>query len=174
MHCSEIDWRHSWISRVLAALDRALVGLEAEFDDGLDLLERAESLVGLGYVAIQVYIHGAAADLAKLFPGRCPVPRKLRSSKSPLANNADVTCVECIWAAANYFKHHDAWHNWEADCHRGTLSALKRLGISKKTAFPCVEVLRRLQGDDWRLAPLLHVARSWRKSWLMKLKDAVP
>ncbi|MEW6252270.1 MAG: hypothetical protein AB1716_16650 [Planctomycetota bacterium] len=81
--------------------------------------------------------------------------------------------VESIWAAANYFKHHDEWQNWEKDARKDTLRMLKTLGISKETEFPCVEVLRLLQGDDWRLSELLDVARKWRESWFSDLHGAV-
>ncbi|MGH7179592.1 MAG: hypothetical protein ACREJC_19610 [Tepidisphaeraceae bacterium] len=173
MHIREIDWRHSWISQTLDALDQGLASLRADFSDGIDLLEHAETLVGLGYVAIQVYIRGASEDLASLFPS-CPKVTVLRSSESAVVNDANLTHIESIWAAANYFKHHEEWRDWERDARKDTLSALKKLGISAKTEFPCAKVLQRLQGDDWQLASLLDVAKSWRESWLLKLRDSVP
>jgi hypothetical protein len=169
MDIAEFDWRYSSISNALIALDQGCAGLRGQFDDGLDMLEHAESLVGLGYVALQVYIGGTVADLAEVFHG-CPDAAVLRSSESPVVDKAGITYVESVWAAANYFKHHDEWHDWTRDARKETRVAFEKLGISNKTEFPCYEVLRRLNGDDLQLASLLVVAEAWRESWFAKLR----
>src|SRR5437867_2331517 len=124
----ETDWRHSWTMRALVGLDQQMDALGTDLDDGLDQLEHAETLVGLGYVALQVYIRGAAEDLGKLFT-HCPKLPALRSGRCGVANAANITVIEGVWAAANYFKHHDEWEDWERDARRETLTALKELGI---------------------------------------------
>jgi hypothetical protein len=173
MRVSEFDWRYSWISRALVALDQGVAGVGDDIEDGLDCLEHAETFIGLGYVAIQAYINGVAEDLKWVFAD-CPKAPMLRNNESPIVNNTDVTHVESIWAAANYFKHHDEWGDWERDAHGDTLSVLKKLGISEKTEFPCVEVLRVLQGKRWELASLLDAARRWRESWFLRLQLGLP
>lgn len=183
MRRQEIDWRHPWIAGALLALDQGIADIPSHFKDGIDMREHAESPIGLGFVAIQVYIDGTVADLAQLYlgqasdrAGQAHQREKLTAANSKVVKDAEITYVGAIWAAANYFKHYRVRSDWNGGplgLQKQTICALAKLGISKTTEQPCVEVLQRLQGDDWQLSPLLDIAGKWREAWISRLKTPV-
>jgi hypothetical protein len=114
----EFDFRHSWTLETLEALDRGIEKLSANYDDGLDLLEHAEELVGLGFVALQGYVSGTQANLRTVFPAFAISNEDLRAQHCQTTSG--VTHIEAIWAAGNYYKHHDEWPDWTPVAARRT------------------------------------------------------
>lgn len=157
------------MASVLIALDQQVANLVARIDDGLDLMEHLEPLAGLGCVAIQVYIDGTATDLGKVF-SLCPGREELNRCEAPTLAPTGISFVQAIGAAANHFKHKDDPKYWTGPRGKKRRIVLEALGISESTEFPCVEVVRRMQGDTWKLLPLLEVARTWRESWFKTLR----
>jgi hypothetical protein len=164
------DWRYSWTREALEGLDASLQRLAVSQRDGLDMLEHAETLVGLGYVALQAYLSSALSDLKVVVGAGCPGPRRLRSERSAVIPGTVLSFVQVIWAAANYFKHHDEWPSWAPDGKRkDTVEMLAKVGISERSEFPCSELLRLLRQGGWDLAPLADVVSEWREAWFAAL-----
>lgn len=157
------------MASALFALDQEVARLASDLDDGLDMMEHAEVLAGLGCVALQVYTDGTATDLVKVFP-RCPGREELDRREAPIVAQTGISLVQAIGAAANHFKHKDDPEYWTGSRGRKRRAVLDALGISESTDFPCAEVVRLMQGDTWKLLPLLEVARTWRESWFKKLR----
>lgn len=159
----EIDFRYSSTWDVIQGLDHALSNRDRRVD-GLHQLETAETILGIGYIALQTYITGAIADLAVVFPS-CKKPHELRAM-SALLGNTPATVIEAVWSFANYFKHHDEWSDWKAEgSRRSTIETLTSLGINEDTEFPCIELMKILDSDNWpRLLPLMQFASNWRES----------
>jgi hypothetical protein len=91
----EFDFRHAATSEVLAALDHGMEAVDLS-RDGIELLEFADALLGIGCIALQAYITGACADLAAIFPD-CPKRHELRARQSPVIADTGVSLVEAIW-----------------------------------------------------------------------------
>jgi hypothetical protein len=162
------DFRYSWTLETLEALDRGLSKLSADQQDGLDLLEHAEELVGLAFVALQGYVSATTADLRDLSPTLALTNEDLRARNSPAASG--VTHIEAIWAAGNYYKHHDEWPDWTpVAARRNTILTLGSLGISSATEFRCVETMKALHGSWVPLPRLLQSASEWRDAWVSEL-----
>src|SRR5437588_10208875 len=100
----EFDFRYSSTWDVIKGLDHAISNRDRRAD-GMDQLETGETILGIGYIALQTYITGAISDLAAVFPS-CKKPHELRAM-SPLLGNTHTTVIEAVWSLANYFKHHD-------------------------------------------------------------------
>jgi hypothetical protein len=141
--------------------------------DGLDLLEHAESIVGVAYVALQAYITGSMADLRGAFTDHCPSATDLRRESNPRPGDSARSPVEIIWTGANYFKHHDKWSkDWgQTGKNRDTVVELKLLEVDQETEFPCVALLKRLQGSSLGLIDLATTVSSWRERWLSQLRS---
>jgi hypothetical protein len=168
----EFDFRYNWTCDVLTALDRAIDGIDPDAD-GLDQLETGESIIGIGFIALQTYIAGATADVAAVFRGCCRKAYDLRAMESPSVARSGVRVVEAIWAAANYAKHHDEWPDWQPHGPREpTIQTLGLLGISKSTEFPCVEVLELLPPPgEHHLLPLLESVSGWREALFTAMRS---
>jgi hypothetical protein len=166
----EFDGRYAWTREAIAALENGLEQLPNDHDDGLDLLEYAEELVGLSFVTLQVYVSGTTTTLGKMFPDRPEsVAEGLRSRNCPSV--LGVPFVEGIWATGDYYKHHDEWPDWTPvkNKSKNTILTLGKLGITARTEFPCVETLKVLQGGWGRLVGLLEVASAWREASFSEL-----
>ncbi len=169
MHWLEFDWRYSWALETLKALDHGVEKISNEYSDGLDLLEHAEEIVGLGFVALQTYVSGTITTLKKVFRPLSAADEDLRSRNCRSASG--VTVVESIWAAGNYYKHHDMWPDWNPKGRRGSIIlTLSKLGISAASKFPCVETMEVLQGPGAPLVGLLEVASTWREASFSQLR----
>jgi len=170
-HIREFDFRHSWTFETLQTLDHGIQKLVADQLDGLDLLEHLEDVVGLAFVALQTYITGTEAHLRAVFPAATLNSRDVRSQNCDATSG--VRYVEAIWAAGNYYKHHDQWPDWQPNGARAeTIISLGKLGISEATEFPCVEVKKALNAETLPLADLLAVVSDWREAWLSHLRTA--
>jgi hypothetical protein len=159
----------------IRGLDDALAKLDAESNeedaDAFDLLDEAESVLGLGFTGLQVYISKTMSAGWRSFK---PIPdlEKLGNLYCPLKVKGKVSAVEAIWAAGNYYKHHD---DWPADWEKATdprqvktIRVLKKLGITSTTTHPCVEIMALLRGENWGprpLAEVLKVASKWAGDW---------
>jgi hypothetical protein len=172
----EFDFRYSWTRETLEALDRGMEKLSSQHDDGLNLLEHAEDLVGLGFVALQGYVSSTQTTLRTVFPPLDISNKRIRAKNcQPCQRAAGVTQIEAIWATANYYKHHDEWPNWKPEGQRRpTIVTLGKLGISETTEFPCVDSMKLLHGDWAPLVSILDVASAWREAWLSELRLGSP
>jgi hypothetical protein len=167
----EFDFRHSWTIAVLDSLDQGILQIANELPDGLDQVEHIEEVVGIAFVALQGYISGAEADMHSAFSIPKQTSQRLRKENCPTVSG--VPLIGAIWAAANYYKHHDQWPDWKPiGQRRETITTLARLGISKDTEFPCVKVHRAVTAHSGRLVQLLGLVTAWREMWISVLRDS--
>jgi hypothetical protein len=65
-HILEFDFRYSSTWDVIQGLDHAFSNRDRRAD-GMDQIETAETILGIGYIALQTYITGAVVDLKAVF-----------------------------------------------------------------------------------------------------------
>src|SRR5574341_2153512 len=75
MNIHEFDWRIDPLYAVIVGIDAGLTSISRRIDkeegfDGLTGREHAEPLLGLGFVAAQVYAHGTWTDLNRIRSSR--------------------------------------------------------------------------------------------------------
>ena len=173
------DWHVGVTSSVVSLLDREVAALEESFDrrvhDPDDFLEDTEHLLGLGLVAIQQYLRATRETIRVVLTSESieapSMTGLLRGFGDVVAGTTDLREVHAVWHLANYWKHHDEWHDdWAVEGATSRLSAvtvhgLASLGIDNRTEYPCVSGVKRLVRSA-RLEPLLERAISWREACL--------
>jgi len=169
MNVYEVDWGieplHDIIVGIEAGLEaiRGRMGDEEGFD-GLFAVERAEPVLGLGFVALQNYALSAWTDLNHIRNdyGKPPIDKLdcYRCDLIPTAPGAPR--IEAINAIANYFKHQSEWSQSQWPVNE-TTRTLNRMGITPATEFPCVKATGLLCGEGGKLIVLHQVVREWRR-----------
>ncbi len=174
MNIHEMDFRYDWLESTLTALHAGFEQVcekEQTIDwfDGLFLLEHIEALLGIGFIALQVYVSGTVQDVNYLRNARGVAQINKLSCYNDDAQivNLSVTRIALINAIANYYKHHDEWAVWP---HNATTQTLDLIGINKETDFPCGTAARLLFGAEDRLLNSLAVVSQWRLVLLQKHK----
>jgi hypothetical protein len=166
MNIHEIDWRVEPLHDVIVGIEAGLATIrqrvEQEDDDGITVLDHAEPLLGLGFVAAQAYVLGTWTDLNRIrdSSARAPVSKTACYATDSITVQDGITRIHVINAAANYFKHHDEWLEWPSN---ETARILACVGITKDTEFPCVQAAHLLCGPAWRLIVLHQVVKEWRE-----------
>ena len=123
-----------------------------EDPDGSGLLDRADSLYGLGFVACQQYITSSYRASG--------LQRYEAVARGPMYSSDSYAKV--VDAAANFWKHHGEWpesHGWEEK----TRTVLDRI-LPSKEAYPMSNVLHELLGkpETLRLSALVPWLEKWR------------
>jgi hypothetical protein len=169
MNIHEFDWQQSYTSQILTAVADGFRAVRETGDDGLIQAEHCEELAGIAFVALQRYLASADASFRLVFGTVAEEDHELRRQDCPSVHGVPI--VEAIWAAANYWKHHGEWPDWEPVGHRRhTIRALALLDVSRETEFPCLVLLERLSGDGSdALSTLLDAASSWREAVFNRL-----
>jgi hypothetical protein len=176
------DERLNFLGEVTALIDGRLSAISAKIDAGGYYdedysREDVEPMLGLGLVAFQIYGAATVADLKKriVLSGK-PKPNghfkgfeyKCYSQDQFLVNGpkveGQITGMQLLNAAANYFKHHDGWDQWPPTHPEGAKAAelLKRAGITKATESPCIEAVTLLCGTCWKMFDLHARVKQWR------------
>jgi len=170
------DLRRDSTKEVLDAVTRSLKSLpedKPQWFDGLFILEHAEELVGVAFVAAQVYLSGTVSDLSKV------AGQELH--KSDLLHRGDVVdvfpsvCkVEILDAGANYWKHHEEWEDWKPNrWNRRTIEILAKVKVDRETEFPCHTIATLLGGDDYTdLDWLMETVSVWRRNAMEHLEGS--
>jgi len=130
MNIYEFDWRIDPLYAVIVGIDASLTAIRRLIDDGagfdgLTAREYAEPLLGLGFVAAQVYAHGTWTDLNRI-RSSSGTPKLSKSDCykcDPIKLKGKATRIEVINAIANYFKHHDEWSGWPTNETTKTLKS---------------------------------------------------
>jgi len=179
MHLREIDWRIEPLHDVIAGIGAGLAAIQKRMDDeegfdGLSAHEHAELLLGLGFVAAQIYAIGTVSDLSQILATRGKSKRgKLDCyACDSVALKGGVTRIQLVNAVANYFKHHDQWSRWptsKKDRGFHDSEVLERVGITGKTEFPCAEATNLLCGTNWELTMLRQILKEWRAHVIKRL-----
>jgi hypothetical protein len=165
MHLREFDFRIDPLHDIISAVDSGLAAVRERLNekeaDGFTALENAEPLLGLGFVAAQTYALGTWADLnvVRRNGGKQPVTKMDCYACDPFTLKGGPTRIQVINAIANYFKHHDEWTVWPTN---ETTATLIRIGITRRTEFPIVEVTQLFTGSDWELIVLHQIVKEWR------------
>lgn len=172
---------HDSLTRlVLSALDQGINKLNT-FEDAGDALEHAEELAGLAFLALQQHIRASSSVLRRCYPDLKASDSELRQKNCDSISG--TTYVEGVWAAGNYFKHHDEWPDWSPEGSRAyTITVLAKLEITQATCEPCFELAMRLQGGleirrqgrSLPLTKLLPPIVRWRDAWLSELESGKP
>jgi hypothetical protein len=171
MHIREFDWRIEPLHDVIVGIDAGLAAIHERLNaeegfDGISGREHAEALFGLGFVAAQSYALGTVSDLNSVrMSRRKPKKEKLDCyACDSIALKGGVTRIQLINASANYFKHHDEWVRWPTGSDRGAhdTKALRSVGITEKTEFPCIDAVDLLCGTSWELIVLHQILKEWR------------
>ena len=173
MNIHEFDWRIDPLYAVIVGIDAGLTAISRRIDeeegfDGLTGREHAEPLLGLGFVAAQVYAHGTWTDLNRIRSGSGrPKLSKSDCHKCDLIKiKGKATRIEVINAIANYFKHHDEWSGWPTNETTKTLSSV---GITQLTEAPCIEATKLFCGNSWEFVVVHAVVKEWREHLLKTL-----
>jgi hypothetical protein len=179
MNVYEIDWRISYIRRVVEALSQGINSVDRELEiseqsndphsppsDPLDAAEHVENLLGIAFVTAQTYTTGAVSDIPRLTHSLCkPTKRQLLQEFSDSLPGCTITKMELCDAIANYWKHHEEWDKWSTTTNnKTTLDILRCVGIDEKENFPCQRVADILWPDSWRnLEKLPELIAEWRQ-----------
>jgi len=170
-----MNWPLGVTASVVSALDTKLDDLDASFDPDVDdpdpYLEDEEHALGLGLVAIQRYLRSTRETLRETQEARSLVAPTmngiLREFGAVVADAGDLREMHAVWHLANFWKHQDEWdRDWEVEAAANrrsavTIEGLARLGIDRRTEYPCVHGVERLT-SGCRLQPLLDRAVAWR------------
>lgn len=183
MYWSELDWRFSTTRRILHALSDALKDVEREWPEAQEsyeldeILEHTESLIGIGFVAVQTYIAGTVSDANRIVgSGNKLTKERLLQEHSDKLPTSEITKMQLCDAIANYFKHHDEWVSWSATGrHQKTVSILRAANIDEADDFPCRKAADILwsNNDGSDLEPLLDLVSAWRKAVIADSKRSV-
>ncbi len=169
----EFDWHISSTRRILITLAEVLTDIDLELDAAQeqhqidDALDMAENVLGLAFVAAQAYITGTIGMWTRM-PQLAQSVNKHDSVKSfgePLSGSP-VTDIQLVDAAANYYKHHDEWHDYaKPGPHTRTVRILQEAGIDITDPYPCVqtgEILFSPSSPEY-LGRLLLMLTRWRE-----------
>jgi hypothetical protein len=169
MRKEEIDWRIGPLQDVMAGVEAGLERIRGRLEeeswyDGLHALDDSEPLLGVAFVAAQIYIEGTVGDIWRLRNNDTPIGD--RESKRLLAKwlprgkavVPGIARVQLIHAVANYYKHHESAHGLRPR----VLHTLKVAGIAANATHPCARAADILCGEGWRLRALCEIVREWR------------
>lgn len=121
-----------------------------------ETLSAIEDLLGTAFVVCQTGITRTVSPLMRLHrdASRAIPPVELRISSgerphlcslfSETVEDSDVTRVQLIDAAANYFKHRAEWKSWKSLRGQRTVQVLLSVGLSEKDSWPLQKVSEKL------------------------------
>ena len=170
---AEFDWYISSTQRILKTLAELLNEVDPELGAATeqyqidDAIDRAENVLGLAFVVAQVYITGTIAMLNRMSRLQTPINKfeSLAAFGAPLEGRA-TTDVQLADAIANFYKHHDEWHDMnKPGPHARTIKTLEGAGIDITDPYPCVqagEILFPSTTPEY-LARLLTMLTRWRE-----------
>lgn len=171
MNIHEIDWYRTWIRNTVWSLDDGMSRLRSQYEDIEDVAENCNTMIGLGFVAIQIHLSSTLSNLESVLKHRCPAAQILRSEESPIVEGTKLTKIEAIWGAANYFKHFDEIHAKE-NPSKDTQRFMSAFELNQYTHWPFDKILWRLCDPIASLQPLLDESVRWRKAWFYRLHAA--
>ncbi len=168
MNLWEVDWRIDPLESVIVGIDHGLAEIREQLDteefDGDDACEHTEPLIGLGFVAAQTYALGTMSDLnrSRTSRGKSKKEKLDCYACDTVRLKGDVTRIQLINAAANYFKHQEEWKTrWPTESHGA--KTLSCIGITEKTEFPCMRAVEQLCGTSLKLIVLHQIVKEWRE-----------
>lgn len=176
MRTEDIDWRVGVLRDVMAGFERGLKRIhrrleEQSWYDGGHAMDDSEPLLGMAFVAAQVYVEGTIGDVWRMRhangPSNTEASKKFKTEcrARDVALIPGVTRIQLIDATANYYKHCEGVSgSWP-----GTARTLARVGITADSEYPCVRATELLCGKEWRLRVLCNVVTDWRAVVLLEL-----
>ena len=168
------------LEHVVVGIDAGLAAIETQIGssesyDGMHACEDAEPLLGLGFVAFQLYALRAVQHLNRIRADHVKPKMDKRDCYScdPITFKEGVTRIQLVNAVANYFKNHDEWiPRWPIRGQRGFSDTriLARVGITQKTVHPCIEATNLLCGTSWKMIVLHQIVQEWRAHLINELR----
>ncbi len=151
-----IDFFYPLLQEVAELIDSKLDQIDDEAADLTDpdafgLTDRAEYVIGFGFVACQEYLTSITGTEKRDARLRCGPAR------------GRFTLAETVNAAANYWKHHGEWSTPPKGVALTTIDILRELGVDAQGYYPMLETIARLRGDlPKRFGALLPGLAAWR------------
>lgn len=123
-----------------------------------------EHLLGLGFVAAQVYVTQIADSCSSLHDtyksahgsellGHNGSRDSVMTRSNPMIAGTNVTSVFAVDTIANYYKHRDEWRkDWQQESlnkwSRGTIETLATLGFGENSAWVLLHAFKLIVGHD--------------------------
>ena len=178
------DWHLSSTRRILNTLAEILNDIDFELQTAEqqyqidDAIDQAENVLGLAFVAAQVYITSTIGKLARTHTHASPINKheSVKEFGEPI-KGSKVTDVQLADAAANYYKHHDERDDiTKPDRHTRTLKVLHDAGVDTSEPYPCVQVGELLfpPPSPQYLQTLLHMLTRWRERQVAAIGNPSP
>jgi hypothetical protein len=148
------------LADILLVLDRHLESIIGEWETAAECeqfgsFERAERITGLGFVACQAYITATH--------GFMNVQKPDALSAGP-CHRTGQRIVEIINQAANYWKHHEAWHLDKNPAQQNRIrEAFNLVGVPVDLDYPLNGLLTEVVAPDpTGFTPLVAKLANWR------------
>jgi hypothetical protein len=168
----ETDWNIDPLREVMIGVEHGLRQVvnrtkRVEWFDGNFMLDHAEWLLGVAFVAAQTYIESAIGDVWRHLHGERHAEgaawtdfRKNCLACDVQLKPAGVTRMELINAVANYYKHHEGAKALRPE----TVVTLSECGLNPDDvyAYPCAHAAWLLCGSEWHLQSLCGLMKAWR------------
>jgi hypothetical protein len=121
-----------------------------------DLFDRAEGIVGMGFVACQWYLSTTYG---------CLKIKKPDALKFGPTHPSGLTIAQIINHAANYWKHHEEWPVGKKDKSAArTIAAISKLGIDCERDCVLTCALASVSpSKEMQFAPLIGFLENWSK-----------
>jgi hypothetical protein len=149
-----------FLAEILQVLDRHIASITGEWDTAAECeqfgnFERAEHIMGLGFVACQAYLTATYGFLN--------VQKSDAFSFGP-CHRTGKRIVEIVNQAANYWKHHEEWHLDKKPAQQNRIREVFNLvGVSVDSDYPLSVVLFELVAPDpTAFTPLVAKLANWR------------
>jgi hypothetical protein len=148
------------LAEVLLVLDRHIASIigereTAEECDALGNFDRAEHIMGLGFVACQAYLTATHGFLNIQKPDAFSLGPRHRTGKR---------IVEIINHAANYWKHHEEWHLEKNPARQNRIrDVFDAVGFPVDLDYPLSGILAEVVApDSTAFTPLVAKLANWR------------
>jgi hypothetical protein len=162
------DWDLDLLADIVLVIDKQLVTTLGDWQnsaeaEALGYFDRAEHIMGLGFVACQAYITATCGCLN--------VTKDRALSVGPRLNTGQ-RIVQIVNHAANYWKHHDEWHLERTPAHAARILDAFGALAPDHVEYPLSGILTVLvDPEPATFKPLVAMLANWRDE-LRQLSDA--
>jgi hypothetical protein len=184
------DFRYGHTSTLLSGLQDVISRFDQypwpEDRDPDAVLEIADQVVGLAFVAVQNYMSEVPLIVRESAESNRSIKRidmidltRLCGERVP---NTSLRDMEIVWHLGNYWKHADEWESpWKTQAaknerSRKTIEALQEMAIEESTETPLLKGLELAVETPWQFAihRLLDRAATWRERALEACGCPIP
>jgi len=158
------DWDLDMLAEILAVIDRQLDSILSDWHKSsktveLPCFERAEHIMGLGFVSCQAYMTATYGFLN--------MPKSKALAAGPL-HRSGQRIVEIVNHGANYWKHREEWHLDRSPTNQNRIGAafdaVEAAGFPIGQDYPLSGVLTALvEPEPMAFKPLVAMLARWRE-----------